>query len=135
MESSCVYDSHHSLPLFIQHLNICIKVFKAKCGDKIYMWVMVFLRLEYVSTNVAYLMDFSETRFTRLLKNTNKFWLKPAFYHFTIEFSTQETITTKTKHFVFFKIFVKKQKLKLLKLQHPTEKAIFLVEQKDWLEF
>lgn len=86
MESSCVYGSHHSLPLFIQHLNICIKVFKAKCGDKIYMWVMVFLRLEDVSTNVAYLMDFSETRFTRLLKNTNKFWLKPAFYHFTIEF-------------------------------------------------
>jgi len=94
--------------------------------------------LEDVSTSAAaaeYEMDFSVKRFTQLLKNTNKFWLKPAFYHFTIEFSTQETITTKTKHFVFFKIFVKKQKLKLLKLQHPTEKAIFLVEQKDWLEF
>ena len=27
--------------LFIQ-LDICIKVFKTKCGDKILMWVMVF---------------------------------------------------------------------------------------------
>jgi hypothetical protein len=50
----CVYGSHQSLLLFIQHLNICIKVFKAKCGDKIYMWVMVFLQLEDVSTTVAY---------------------------------------------------------------------------------
>ena len=40
---------------------------------------------------------------THLLKNTNKFWLMiTAFYHFTTEFSTRETITTKTKHFVFF---------------------------------
>jgi len=39
----CVYGSLIiPIPLFIQHLNICIKVFKAKCGDKVYMWVLVF---------------------------------------------------------------------------------------------
>jgi len=71
-----------------------------------------------------------------LLKNTNKFWLKKtAFYHFTIEFSNRKSIATKSKHFfVFFSpnIF---QKSKSLRLEQPTQKAIFLVEQKDWLEF
>jgi hypothetical protein len=96
---------------------------------------MVFLRLEDVSTNVAYLMDFSETRFTRLLKNTNKFWLKPAFYHFTIEFLPEKQSPPKPSILCVFFLIVKKEKLKLSNLQHPTEKAIFLVEQKDWLEF
>jgi len=57
--------------------------------------------------------------------------MKPAFSYSTIEFSTQETITTKTKHFVFFLDFLSKQNLKLSKLQHRTQKAIFLLEQKD----
>jgi len=55
LESSCVYGSLITpIPLFIQHLNICIKVFKAKCGDKVYMWVLVFFWKMCVSnTNAA----------------------------------------------------------------------------------
>ena len=51
----CVYGSLIiPIPLFIQHLNICIKVFKAKCGDKVYMWVLVFFWKMCVSnTNAA----------------------------------------------------------------------------------
>jgi len=29
-------------PYLFNASKICIKVFKAKCGDKIFMWVMVF---------------------------------------------------------------------------------------------
>ena len=112
MESSCVYGSHYSLFIYSTS-KICIKVFKAKCGDKIYMWVMVFSATGrcirwcccYCILNGLFCKRDSHSH---LLKNTNKFWLMiPAFYHFTIEFTTRETITTKTKHFVFFGIFVK----------------------------
>jgi len=50
-----------------------------------------------------------------------------SFYLF--EFTTQETITAKIKHFVFFKVLSDQKKF--LKLQHRTQKAIFLPEQKD----
>ena len=94
--------------------------------------------LEDVSTSAAaaeYEMDFSVKRFTQLLKNTSKFWLKPAFYHFTIEFSTQETITTKTKHLCFFGIFFK-AKVEIIKAAtYDTESYFPTLEQKDWLEF
>ena len=70
---------------------------------------------------------------THLLKNTTKFWLMiPAFYHFTF-LSLQPTKQSRQKQaFCVFLKFCQIEK-KFLKLQHRTQKAIFLPEQKDWL--
>jgi len=51
--------------------------------------------------------------------------MKPAFSYSTIEFSTQETITTKTKHFVFFFGFFVKAKLEIIEAATSDTESYF----------